>query len=256
MSPAGGVSFEDRWIIVSGASSGIGRAISLQLVAQGARVVLMGRNADRLIETGRLAGAADRTHVCQLDLSDLHGIAPAVRGLVEKTGRIYGLCHSAGQLQMLPLSATRPDRVRTMMDVNFGAGLELCRALVERSVMTEAGASILWISSIAAHVGSPGQIAYCASKGALRAAMRAMAVELAPRRVRVNSVSPGMVMTEMAAATGARLTDEQMARIEALHPLGLGQPQDIARAASFLLDPLNVWVTGTDLVIDGGYSLQ
>ena len=179
-----------------------------------------------------------------------------MRALAGKVGRLYGLCHSAGQLQILPLSATRPERVRALMDVNFISGLEMARAFSERSVMMETGASILWISSIAAHVGSSGQIAYCASKGAIRAAVRAMAVELAPRGVRVNSVSPGMVMTEMAVATAARLTDEQMSRIKALHPLGLGQPNDVARAACFLLDPVNSWVTGTDFVIDGGYSLQ
>lgn len=256
MSTGGLVSFEDRWIIVSGASSGIGRAVSVLLVAQGARVVLMGRDVDRLGETAQLAGPAERTLMCPLDLADLHAIVPAVRALVEKTGRLYGLCHCAGLSQTLPLAATRPDRVRALMDVNFQAGLELSRALVERSVLAEQGGSVLWISSVYAHVGAPGQIAYCATKGAIGAAVRAMALELAPRRVRVNSVSPGLVKTEMTSAAGSRMTTEQWARIEALHPLGFGSAQDVARAAGFLLDPLNAWITGADLVIDGGYSLQ
>ena len=248
--------FEDRWVLVSGASSGIGRAISVQLVAQGARVVLVGRNADRLHETAQLAGPQDRTLPCVLDLAELQGIVPALKVLVEKTGRLYGLCHCAGQSLTLPLSATRPDRMRALMELNFQSGLELSRALVERSVLAEQGGSILWMSSVYAHVGAPGQIAYCATKGAIGAAVRAMALELAPRRVRVNSISPGLVKTSMTAATGSRMTDDQWARIEALHPLGTGDVQDVARAAAFLLDPLNVWITGADLVIDGGYSLQ
>ena len=252
----GVAAFEDRWIVVSGASSGIGRAISVQLAAQGARVVLMGRNVERLAETAELAGTVERSLICPLDLADLHAIAPALRTVAEKTGRLYGLCHCAGLAQTLPLAATRPERVRALMDVNFQAGLELSRALVERSVMAEAGGSVLWISSVYAHVGAPGQIAYCATKGAIAAAVRAMALELAPRRVRVNCVSPGLVRTQMSSAAGSRMTAEQWARIEALHPLGVGNVQDVARAASFLLDPLNGWITGADLVIDGGYSLQ
>lgn len=256
LNPNGMASFEDRWIIVSGASSGIGRAISVQLVAQGARVVLVGRNAERLAETARLAGPAERSLVCVLDLADLPAIAPAVKALVEKTGRLCGLCHSAGLSLTLPLAASRPGRVRALMDVNFQAGLELSRALMERSVLSEHGGSVVWISSIYAHVGAPGQVAYCATKGAIGAAARAMALELAPRRVRVNCISPGLVKTEMTAAGSSRMTAEQWARIEALHPLGAGSVHDVARAAIFLLDPLNAWVTGADLVIDGGYSLQ
>jgi NAD(P)-dependent dehydrogenase (short-subunit alcohol dehydrogenase family) len=129
--------FEDRWVIVSGASSGIGRAISIDLVARGARVVLMGRNAGRLAETARLAGPADRTLACQLDLVELAAIGPTVKDLVGKTGRLYGLCHAAGVSLTLPLSASRPDRVQPVMSVNFLAGLELARALVDRSVLSE-----------------------------------------------------------------------------------------------------------------------
>ena len=250
------MTFGDRWIVVSGASSGIGRGIAIQLVAQGARVALLGRDVDRLRETAQLAGPAERTRVCPLDLGDLNGIAPAVRALAEHTGRLYGLCHAAGLAQTLPLAATRPDRVRALMNINFQAGLELARALVERAVLREDGGSLLWVSSVYAHVGAPGQIAYCATKGAVAAAVRAMALELASRRVRVNCVSPGLVKTAMTASGGSRMTAEQWERIEALHPLGAGSVQDVARAASFLLDPLNAWITGADLVIDGGYSLQ
>src|SRR5262249_23254247 len=110
--------------------------------------------------------------------------------------------------------------------------------------------------SVYAHVGAPGQTGYSASKGAIVAAIRSLALELAPRHLRVNCLSPGLVHTAMTDAAHSRLTAEQWAQIEAMHPLGAGQPEDVARAAAFLMDPRNTWITGTDLIIDGGYTLR
>ncbi|MBL8253494.1 MAG: SDR family oxidoreductase [Candidatus Competibacter sp.] len=249
-------SFDGKWIIVSGASSGIGRAIAVELLQQGARVVLLGRRKEKLEETAQLAGAPERTEVRVLDLVQLEDIGPMVGDLSARLGRFYGLCHCAGVVQTLPLAASKPERVRAMFDLNFVAGLELARAITRRDVLAESGGSLLWIASIYAHVGAPGQIGYCASKGAVAAAVRAMALELAGRKVRVNCISPGMVRTEMTEASGSRMTKEQWARITSLHPLGVGEPQDVARAAVFMLDPNNSWITGADLVVDGGYTLQ
>ncbi len=248
--------FDGRWILVSGASSGIGRAIAIELLQNGARVVLIGRRQEKLEESARLSGAPERAEVCVIDLARLDDIGPAVGALSTRLGRIYGLCHCAGVVQTLPLAASKPERVRAMFDINFVAGLELARAMTRREVLAESGGSILWISSIYAHVGAPGQIGYCASKGAIAAAVRAMALELAGRKVRVNCLSPGMVSTEMTDTSESRMTKEQWARIAALHPLGTGEPRDVVRAALFMLDPDNTWITGADLVVDGGYTLQ
>jgi NAD(P)-dependent dehydrogenase (short-subunit alcohol dehydrogenase family) len=248
--------FADRTLLVSGASSGIGRAIAVELVRRGARGVLVGRREAQLRETAELSGAAERCEILPLDLARLEDIGPAVAQASARVGKLYGLVHSAGVVQTLPLAASKPERLRAMLDVNLIAGMELARAFTRRGVATEAGGSVLWISSVYAHVGAPGQAGYCASKGAVSSAVRALALELAPRRIRVNALSPGMVRTAMTDPANSRMSADQWDKIVGMHPLGIGAPEDVARAAAFMLDPNNTWLTGADLVLDGGYTLH
>jgi NAD(P)-dependent dehydrogenase (short-subunit alcohol dehydrogenase family) len=191
-----------------------------------------------------------------LDLTLLSEIYPKVKELCKKTGRIYGLCHSAGIVETHPLSATKIENVHHMLDVHLLAGIELARVVSRRDVMEENGGALLFISSVYGQVGVPGQIGYCASKGAVNAASRSMAIELARRKIRVNTLSPGLVRTPMTDKALSKLTAEQVKKITDAHPMGIGTPEDVARAAAFLLAPQNGWITGTDLVIDGGYSAQ
>ena len=248
--------FAGRWVVVSGASAGIGRAVCDELAGQGANLVLIGRNEARLRETVEQLPSNVRTAVCAFDLAQLDGIWPAIQAVTRDVGRLYGLVHAAGVLSLLPLAASKPERLQALMNINFFAGMELSRALVRREVLDEAGGSIVWLSSVAAHVGLPGQIGYCASKGAIKAAVRAMALELAERKVRVNAISPGLVDTPMTQRAAASVGAAGWQRLLDMHPLGLGSPADVARAVAFLLEPRNRWITGTDLVIDGGYTLH
>ena len=249
------VDFLGKTVVVSGASSGIGRAIALMLGKYGAKLIITGRDTKKLEETSRNLGSVNH-RVVPMDLTQTETILPTLKKVIKEFGPVYGLCHAAGNVETLPLSATVADRIRPMIEVNLLAGVELARVICRRDVMEPTGGSVLFISSIYAIVGKPGQIGYSAVKGAVTAAARAMAVELAKRKIRVNVLSPGLVHTEMTRKVMAVLTAEQVKEIENGHLLGTGKTDDVARAAVFLLAPQSSWITGTDFVIDGGYTAR
>jgi NAD(P)-dependent dehydrogenase (short-subunit alcohol dehydrogenase family) len=189
-------------------------------------------------------------------VADTAAIVPAVQALRADVGPIYGLCHAAGVVQTRPLASTGAEVVRAQMEINLIAGLELARAVCRRDVLAPEGGSLLFISSVYGRVGMAGQIGYCATKGAVASAVRALAVELARRRVRANCLSPGLVLTAMTRQSLGVLSAEHVEQLKAAHPLGVGEPQDVARAAAFLLSPASRWITGADLAVDGGFTAQ
>ena len=247
--------FGGRLVVVTGASSGLGRACAGVLSEHGARILLVGRDPATLAATRR--GLSGEGHeVLVLDLNHLDRIGPEIARVAGQVGRVYGLCHAAGVVETRPLSVTTSEVVQQMMTVNLLAGLELARAVARRDVMDQDGGSLVFLSSIYGRVGVAGETGYSATKGAVAAAVRSMAIELARRRVRVNAISPGLVLTPMTDSALGTLSREHVAAIEQKHPLGLGTPADVARAALFLLSPATAWITGIDLVVDGGYSAQ
>lgn len=247
--------FAGRWVVVSGASSGLGRAVAIELARHGARLVLLGRDEVRLAETA--AACVDtECRVLSFDLARHESIAPEIARIQQETGPIYGLCHAAGVVDTRPLQANKIEIIQRQLDVNLLAGLELARAVCRRDVMTSEGGSLVFISSVYGSVGMPGQIGYCATKGAINAAVRALAIELARRNIRVNSLSPGLVFTGMTEQALGLLSAEHVEKLKAAYPLGPGQPEDVARAAVFLLAPGTRWITGADLAVDGGFTAQ
>ena len=252
MRPFNRIDFDGKWIVLTGASSGIGQAIAVALSSCNAKLLLIGRNEDTLTDTAdKLSGSRPRLKV--MDLTEVDSIASELKKELSEVGRVYGFCHCAGVVETQAITSSKPEVFLRQLTVNLLAGMEIARIVARRDTMDKDGGSLLFLASLYAHVGAPGQAAYCASKGAVAAAVRAIAVELAPRKIRVNSLSPGFIKTAMT-EYDAHLNQSQLDAIIAKHPLGAGTPEDIARAAVFLLDPANRWTTGMDLVIDGGYT--
>lgn len=244
--------FADRSILVTGASSGLGRSTCVVLSRLGARIVAVGRDERRLIETAdQLDGNGHL--VRPFDLSNVDDIPKWMKSLASEHGTLQGVVHSAGLHLARPLQMLKTDAVHELLQLNVTAGMMLAKGLRQRGVH-DAPASIVFLSSVMGQVGQAGVSAYCASKGAVDAMTRSLALELASQGIRVNAVAPGQVETEMLDRQQQTLTAEQFDQIKAMHPLGLGQPEDVAHAVAFLLADTSRWITGTTLTVDGGYT--
>jgi len=237
------------YTLITGSSSGIGRQTAIQL-SKSRKLILHGRHAERLEETRLQCADPDRHVTWAFDLKEVDLVEGSLRAFLEQGQHaVEGFVHCAGTLKVLPLRSVERAMVREIMDVNFSSAVEIVRLLIRKKVNATNLRGIVFVSSTASNFGARGFNIYCASKGALDAFMRALAVELAPG-VRANSVLPGAVWSEM---TNAMLNDPNIsAKFNADYPLGLGQPSYIASAVEFLLSDAARWITGQQLVVDGG----
>ncbi|MFN4357540.1 SDR family NAD(P)-dependent oxidoreductase [Sphingopyxis alaskensis] len=241
-----------RTIFISGATSAIGQAIATACADAGATLILCGRDAERLSQASSPLAEAVIERIV-LDLADETGFADAVTSLYGRC-QIHGFVHVAGLHEIAPLNLTGSDRLLRAIKVNAISGIELSRRLAHaRLIDGSKGASHLFLSSVASHRAEAGLIAYSTAKAALVAAMRGLAVELAPKRVRVNALTLGWVNTPAAERTLAAMGQERAARYAARYPLGFGDVSDVADGALFLLSERSRWMTGTELVMDGGF---
>jgi len=246
-------SLEGRLILVTGASSGIGRECAIACSKAGATVVILGRDPSRLNETLALMHQPDRHIMYVSDLLEFDKAEGIVKECVMQNGRIDGLINCAGISTTLPLNAISPEKTQHFFETNVSGPLNLTKHVIKISNFSLTGGSIVFISSIMGLAGENGKTLYSLTKGALISAVRSMAIELAKRKIRVNSVSPGVVDTPMSKSAVYNKDEESFQRILALHPLGLGMPEDVANACVFLLSDASRWITGTNLVLDGGY---
>jgi NAD(P)-dependent dehydrogenase (short-subunit alcohol dehydrogenase family) len=241
-------------ILITGASSGIGRQCAIALSGWGANLALVARNRPRLESLCRQLKTKHAIYA--YDITQYAGINGIIADAVSRIGKLSGFLHSAGADALLPLQNTGAGVLEELFSVNVVAGLEFARIISDKRYLSPGGAGFVFISSVMGLLGAKGRLGYCASKGALIPAVKAMALELADRKVRVNCLLPGLVETEMSRRMFAALSAENKRAIAQMHPLGLGRPRDIANLCAFLFSDLSRWITGSALVIDGGYSIS
>lgn len=240
---------EGKTILVTGSSSGIGRGISVGCSQQGANVIVAGRNEERLRETlHQMTGDKHQKFIC--DLTDI----ASLKTFVEELPQLDGIVHCAGIGQRIPAKMLTENDVDKVMNINFKAPVLLQSMLLQQKKVRK-GASIVFIASIASWSPSVGNSIYSASKGAIVSFANCLSLELAPRQIRVNCISPAMVWTDLIMNDG--VTEEQLKEDEIKYPLKrYGRPEDIAELAVYLLSDRSSWMTGSDVKISGGGRLS
>ena len=251
--------FADRVAVVTGAAQGIGRAIAVHLHAHGARVLLVDRNAAAIADTAKsMSDSADSgVHFIVTDLADPEAIAALATQVADLESRVDILINNAGIEADQAFENITADLFDRVIAVNLRAPLLVCQALLP--LFPESGGAIVNISSIHAEYAFPNAIPYACSKAGLVALTRNLALELAPRRIRVNAVCPGYIDTPMWEEWLSTVANpDALARqTEALHPLGRrGLPEDVADAVAYFASPRSAWITGTRLVVDGGLTIR
>lgn len=242
-------SLEGKIILVTGASSGIGRSIAVTCSKMGATVIINGRNKEKLQETLSMMDGKGHMIVAS-DLTDCASLGV----MVGKLTKLNGIVHCAGTGQRIPCKDLQSEDINKVMDTNFMAPVML-QAEILRQKKIKKGASIIFIASIASWSPSFGNSGYSASKGAIISYANCLALELAPRKIRVNCISPAMVWTDLILKDG--IDEEQLKEDESKYPLKrYGQPEDIAYLAVYMLSDTSSWMTGSNIKISGGGKLS
>lgn len=249
-------SLSNKTIIITGASSGIGSYCTIAADRMGANLYLFGRDKNRLQETLYKTQQPDNHKIIAIDLTHFEQIENLFSKFRKEKIKFHGLINCAGISTTLPLKRTTPDKIHYFVETNVSTAIKLSQLATQKYFIDESGASIIFITSIMGVVGEVGKTLYSITKGALIAASKSMALELAQKKIRVNCVSPGVIETPMSGNAIYNRDIESRKIIESLHPLGFGKPEDVANACVYLLSDAASWVTGINLVVDGGYTAR
>lgn len=249
------LALKDKTILLTGASSGIGRATAVLLADQGAHLILVGRSTEQLQKTHEMLPNAGSHYIEAYDLTQTDTIPGWMKGLATRIGEFSGVVHCAGMHHDSPLKLIRQEHFDAVIKINVAAGLMLAKGFRQRGVVSPRGGSIVLLSSVVGLVGQPGVVLYSLSKGAVIAMTKSLAVELQRDKIRVNCIAPAVVETEMTQQLFSKLPQENVDKIRSMHPLDLGVAEDVANGIAFLLsETASRWVTGTCLTVDGGYT--
>jgi len=241
-------SLEGKTILVTGASSGIGQGVAIDLSKMGAKVVITARNKDRLNRTFESMEGGGHEQI----IADLCDIGE-VEHLIDQIPVLDGTVFCAGIVKTLPVRNIKDDVITEVFDANIISDIRLSSRLLKKKKLS-IGASVVMISSVSTFNVKVGNSLYSASKGAMNSFAKAMALEVSNQKIRVNCVQPGFVPTNILENHG--MSEDALQWYAERHPLGFGTPTDIANVCIYLLSNASRWVTGSVFTIDGGYTLQ
>lgn len=245
--------FTNNTYIITGAASGLGKALSIQLSNLGANLILIDLNKEGVEETKKnCCSKSDITNLL-VDLSDFVSLKNALCTIDKK---VTGFVHCAGIPCISPIKILSYETYLKVMQVNTFSALEIVKWFSNKRNHSVINPSIVLISSVYGLVGSAANTAYAMSKGAIQSMTRSLAIELAPKGIRVNCVAPGFMHTNMESDTTKYFEIEHEEIINRLHPLGLGNAEDVTGMICFLLSNESRWTTGSVISVDGGFTAQ
>ena len=249
------ISLNGKRFLISGAASGLGRATSILLSKLGAELILLDINDDGLRST-KVFCDDSLVHCMRVNLQNPLEIKPVILSSVEKWGKLNGFVHLAGRPYVSPLKSINHNTITEIFNLNTYAAIEMAKVFASKNVYAGEAGSIVFISSVYGHVGSSANVGYAMSKAALHGVTKSLSIELASKNIRVNCIAPGFVKTKMLDNLSGSFDQDYFTILSNLHPLGLGEADDVANAIAFLLSDMSKWITGTILNVDGGFTAQ
>ena len=249
-------SLDGKVIVISGAASGIARQCAINCSKMGAKLILIDLNEEGLKETVTMVDRPEAHYWASVNLLEYDSVSEIIKDAVAKTGRINGLLNCAGISTTNLFKLTKPEELDKFFHVNVYTGYFLTQEVCKMGNLSKEGGSIVFFSSVAGNFGEVGKSTYGMTKAALLNLSKHLACELSKKNVRVNSISPGAIETPINMNLPHMKDPEKRAALEAQHLLGLGTTEDIANACIYLLSDASRWVTGTNLFVDGGYTVR
>jgi NAD(P)-dependent dehydrogenase (short-subunit alcohol dehydrogenase family) len=246
-------SLRNKTILITGASSGIGRATAISCDEQGANLILIGRDVERLTNTLNLL--SNNSHkILLVDLTDFSALSTKLNSIFNEIDVIDGIVNAAGITSTLPFRIFKPKKLEEIFKINVTSAFQLTKLLLPK--LNNKGTSIVFISSVMSNFGDKGKTMYSITKGGISAGARSLALEYASKKIRVNTIAPGIVNTPMIQNASYKIDEKLYNKTIEKYPLGFGEAEDVANCCVFLLSDASRWITGSEIVIDGGFSAK
>ena len=243
-----------RRYLITGAASGIGKATSILLSRLGAELLLVDLNAEGLQATQH--SCPNRTSLLTVDLTNTEEMKQKISEAVAVFGTLNGFAHIAGRPYITPLKGVSEKVCMEVYRLNAYAAIELAKLFTNRKIYAGENGAVVLISSVYGVVGSAANVGYAMTKSAIIGITKALAMEFAAKKIRFNCIAPGFIRTPMMDTNINSFDQHYLETLNSLHPLGLGEADDIANAVAYLLSDMAKWVTGSVMNVDGGFTAQ